>query len=100
MCTEFLKEIAARPLPVRFRQQAEVDLVRLLEASGHLLAVMSPIDAPAPFATVLLLTRKGEAAVRGQHAPASDSPGVDEARNQGPPVPRATPAGRAAQDFG
>ena len=72
MCTDFLRAVATQPLPVRFNRQADVDMVRLLEASGHLLAVMSPLGAPQPFATVLLLTRKGEDHLRARasaHAP-------------------------------
>ncbi|MDB5892833.1 MAG: hypothetical protein JWQ88_364 [Rhodoferax sp.] len=64
MCSDFLSALAKQPLPARFEKQTDVDLVRLLEASGHVLAVMSPVGAPRPFATVLLLTRKGEGVVR------------------------------------
>lgn len=67
MSVEFLRQIAATPLPKSFNAKQDVDAIKILRQSGLVLAT---VDEPPEFgARVLALTEKGRTELLRFHYP-------------------------------
>lgn len=67
MSVEFLRQIAATPLPRSFNAKQDVDAIRILRQAGLVLAM---VDEPPEFgARVLAITEKGRAELLRFHYP-------------------------------
>lgn len=80
MTMNLLKQIAGSSLPVTFYREADIDQVRVLRATGLVVALVpSPSDplslsGSAPAAQVLAVTQKGYAELAKFNYPESRSP--------------------------
>jgi len=67
MSLEFLRQVAATPLPRSFHAKQDVDAIRILRQAGLVLAM---VDEPPEFgARVLAITEKGRAELVQFHYP-------------------------------
>ncbi|MDM0045366.1 hypothetical protein QTH91_12795 [Variovorax dokdonensis] len=67
MSVEFLRQIAATPLPKSFTAKKELDAIKILRQAGLVLAMF---DEPPEFgARVLAITEKGRAELLQLHYP-------------------------------
>ena len=67
MSLEFLKQVAATPLPKSFNAKQDVDAIKILRQAGLVLAM---VDEPPEFgARVLAITEKGRAELLQFHYP-------------------------------
>lgn len=67
MSLEFLRQVAATPLPRSFNARQDVDAIRILRQAGLVLAM---VDEPPEFgARVLAITEKGRSELLRFHYP-------------------------------
>ena len=67
MSVEFLRQIAATPLPQSFNAARDVDAIRILRQAGLVLAL---VDEPPEYgARVLAITEKGTSELLRHHYP-------------------------------
>jgi len=72
MSIEFLRQVAATPLPKSFTHARDVDAVRILRQAGLVIALL---DAPPEGgAQVIAITDKGRAELLRFHCPERPSP--------------------------
>ena len=72
MSIEFLKQVAATPLPKSFNAAKDIDAIRILRQAGLVLAL---VDEPPEFAArVLVITEKGRDELLRFHYPDDQSP--------------------------
>lgn len=67
MSVEFLREIAATPLPKSFHAAKDMDAIRILSQAGLVLALVN--DPPEASARVLAVTKKGHEELLRFHYP-------------------------------
>ena len=67
MSVEFLRQVAAAPLPKSFNAKRDVDAVQILRRAGLVLATVD--EAPEFGAKVLAITEKGRAELLQFHYP-------------------------------
>ena len=67
MSVEFLRQIAATPLPKSFNDAREVDAIRILRQAGLVLALVD--EPPEHGARILAITEKGTSELLRYHYP-------------------------------
>jgi hypothetical protein len=67
MTVEFLRQIAATPLPKSFNAARDVDAIRILRQAGLVLALVD--EPPEHGARVLAITEKGSSELLRYHYP-------------------------------
>lgn len=67
MSVEFLRQIAATPLPQSFNAARDVDAIRILRQAGLVLALLD--EPPERGARVLAITEKGTSELLRYHYP-------------------------------
>jgi hypothetical protein len=67
MSVEFLRQIAATPLPKSFNAARDVDAIRILRQAGLVLALVD--EPPEHGARVLAITEKGNSELLRYHYP-------------------------------
>lgn len=77
MSIEFLRQIAATPLPTSFSSTKEMDAIRMLRQAGLVLALMD--EPPERAARILAITAKGRDELLRFHYP-DDPPSQPTAR--------------------
>lgn len=67
MSVEFLRQIAATPLPKSFTDAKDIDAVKILRQAGLVIALVDP--PPGSAATVFAITEEGNAELLRFHYP-------------------------------
>lgn len=70
MSVEFLRQIAATPLPKSFTNAKDIDAVKILRQAGLVIALIDP--PPQSAATVFAVTEEGNAELLRFHCPEND----------------------------
>lgn len=79
MPVELLKAIATKPLPLTITDPADIDKLRVLRASGHVVAMLPLPGNDQAFARVLHITRKGRQTASGTNSELWDELASSEA---------------------